>query len=555
MKYRKSVGILVAFIAGLSLLAGIIGILPTTGTGVHTFSSLHGEVVHLYGKGIYSNDSVAAAVQAIAQDWVTVFLGVPLLALSCYFAGKSSLRARILLAGTLAYFLYTYMSYSFLCMYNPLFLVYVALMSMSFFALILVMLSFDLELLKNAFSDDLPVKAIGIVILVFAGTISLMWLGRIVPPLFTGSVPIGLEDYLDNKPFAITDIGTSDVQFRDPALAYPIFRAESRENFENLLRRDSRNGPITEFLTTDLGHTDADLREALTSGLLEQRDKEHIAGYFRENEDNTRVAQRLSDTYAGTSDTIELTTGETADFFATTTGFEVDIHDKYNSKRTASWDEIAPILRTLYQREQDGFSHAPVLREPANLTGKPSYEAGDHAVLDYGGRELSGTVGYVGEKDVRIDTGPYSWSHEVVSRDAFENGIRQDDRNTALFTPEQPAAENFRITDNHLGEGGAKTKYGYNIAAIRTLKTIEAEGLTATPEEQETLSRYVGWGGIPQTFDPNNASWAKEYAELVSALTAEEYEMARASTLNAHYTMSFPHKSKWLKNGWPKSPF
>ncbi len=359
-----------------------------------------------------------------------------------------------------------------------------------------------------------------------------------IPDSAAISLPYKIGDtvYLDNKPFEITEIGTSDVQLRDPALAYPIFRAESRENFENLLRRDSRNGPITEFLSADLEHTDTDLREALTFGLLEQRDKEHIAGYFRENEGNTRIAQRLSETYAGTSDTMELTTGETADFFTTTTGFEVDIHDKFNSKRNASWEEITSILRTLYQREQDGFSHEPVLREPANLDGKPSYEAGDHAVLDYGGQELSGTVGYVGEKDGRIDTAPYSWSHEVISRDTFENGIRQDERNAALFTPEQPAAENFRITDDHLGEGGAKTKYGYNIATIRTLKTIEAEGRTATPDEQETLSRYVGWGGIPQAFDPNNTAWSKEYTELVGALTAEEYEMARASTLNSHYT-------------------
>ena len=363
-------------------------------------------------------------------------------------------------------------------------------------------------------------------------------LQRAVPDSAAIPLPYKVGDtvYLDDKPFEITEVGSSDIQLRDPALAYPIFRAESRENFESLLRRDSRNGPITEFLAADLEHTDADLREALTSGLLEQRDKEHIAGYFRESEGNTRVAQRLSDTYAGTSDTMELTTGETADFFATTTGFEVDIHDKYNSKRSAQWEEITPILHALYQREQGGFSHEPVLREPANLDGKPSYQPGDHAVLDYGGQELPGTVGYIGEKDVRIDTGPYSWSHEVVNRDAFENGIRQDDRNAALFTPEQPAAENFRITDDHLGEGGAKTKYGFNIAAIRTLKTIEAEGRTATPEEQETLSHYVGWGGIPQAFDPDNAAWSKEYTELVGALTAEEYEMARASTLNAHYT-------------------
>ena len=363
-------------------------------------------------------------------------------------------------------------------------------------------------------------------------------LQRAVPDSATIQPPYKVGDtvYLDDKPFEITEIRDYDVQLRDPALAYPIFRAESRENFELLLRRDSRNGPITEFLSADLERTDADLREALTSGLLEQRDKEHVAGYFRENEGNTRVAQRLSETYAGASDMMELTTGEMADFFATTTGFEVDIYDKYNSKRTASWEEIAPILRALYQREQDNFFHDPVLRELASLDGKPSYEVGDQAVLDYGGQELSGTVGYVGDKDVRIDTGPYSWSHETVSRDAFENGIRQDERNAALFTPEQPTTENFRITDDHLGEGGAKTKYWYNIVAIRTLKQIEAEGRTATPEEQETLSRYVGWGGIPQAFDPDNTSWTKEYAELVGALTAEEYEMARASTLNAHYT-------------------
>lgn len=95
---------------------------------------------------------------------------------------------------------------------------------------------------------------------------------------------------------------------------------------------------------------------------------------------------------------------------------------------------------------------------------------------------------------------------------------------------------NFRITDDHLGEGGAKLKASYNINAIRTLKQIEAENRFATPEEQETLSRYVGWGGIPQIFDADNSTWKDGYNTLSELLTPDEYEMARASTLNAHYT-------------------
>ena len=104
--------------------------------------------------------------------------------------------------------------------------------------------------------------------------------------------------------------------------------------------------------------------------------------------------------------------------------------------------------------------------------------------------------------------------------------------------PVQPKQEpmNFRITDDDLGAGGPKTKYKANVEAIRVLQTLDAEQRQATAEEQEILSRYVGWGGIPQAFDENNAEWSKEYAELESLLTADEYKEARASTLNAFYT-------------------
>ena len=101
--------------------------------------------------------------------------------------------------------------------------------------------------------------------------------------------------------------------------------------------------------------------------------------------------------------------------------------------------------------------------------------------------------------------------------------------------PEQQRV-NYRITDDALGTGGAKTKYARNVEAIRTLRRIEGEGRLATSEEQEVLAQYVGWGGLPQVFDERNGDWAKEYAALKELLSEPEYNAARASTLNAHYT-------------------
>lgn len=102
---------------------------------------------------------------------------------------------------------------------------------------------------------------------------------------------------------------------------------------------------------------------------------------------------------------------------------------------------------------------------------------------------------------------------------------------------DKPKAQNFVITDDDFGvAGGAKTRYSDNVAAIKTLKAIEAENRTATPEEQNILSKYTGWGAIPQAFDINNDKWHTEYAELRTLLTPEEYAAARKSTMNAHYT-------------------
>ena len=98
------------------------------------------------------------------------------------------------------------------------------------------------------------------------------------------------------------------------------------------------------------------------------------------------------------------------------------------------------------------------------------------------------------------------------------------------------SAKNFHIIDAHLGEGGPKSKFSDNLRAIQLLKVLEADGRQAQPDEQEVLSRYVGWGGLPDAFDPEKKDWQSEYTTLKETLTQEEYESARASTLNAHYT-------------------
>lgn len=116
----------------------------------------------------------------------------------------------------------------------------------------------------------------------------------------------------------------------------------------------------------------------------------------------------------------------------------------------------------------------------------------------------------------------------------YSNGLPYDIAAQKLHSGSE--RHNFRITDEALGTGGPKAKFQGNLAAIRTLKQIEAGNRMATPEEQETLSRYVGWGGIAQAFDPGNEKWEKEYAALKGALTPEEYASARGSVLNAHYT-------------------
>ena len=220
-------------------------------------------------------------------------------------------------------------------------------------------------------------------------------------------------------------------------------------------------------------------------------------------------------------------------------------------------EEPLALVRELYEQEQEVMEHT-----------LPDYKVGDNVIVDLPSRTIEGKIGYVGETDVRIDTSTHgqSWDNEVINNQQFETGLRQvepelsDEELDALpisvpingewqtfpnaaaadetlnADPVPEAAGNFHITDDHLGEGGAKQKYARNIEAIRTLFKLEQEHRGATAEEQQVLSQYVGWGGLADAFDPNKDGWAKEYAELKGLLSEDEYAAARSSTLNAHYT-------------------
>lgn len=195
MKYMKYINILVFFILVLSAAACIAGLLPNGGDGVRDFTSIHNESVEIYGQGIYKNDSVTVAAQGKAQDLITLVGAIPLLIISLVFANKNSFRGKLVLTGTIGYFLYTFISYTFLWNYNPLFLVYVLLMSASLYAFILAMMSFDIEKVPLHFSKKCPTKLFGIFQLFIALMLCILWLGKIIPTIFNGAAPAGLEHY------------------------------------------------------------------------------------------------------------------------------------------------------------------------------------------------------------------------------------------------------------------------------------------------------------------------------------------------------------------------
>ena len=345
-------------------------------------------------------------------------------------------------------------------------------------------------------------------------------------------------------------------------------------------------------------------------------------------------------------------------------GLEFD-HYPDHQKITLKWAQVEKYIDLMIQ--SDRYLTDEEKEQRATRQEASNYNVGDEVVVDLPTRTIEGTIGYVGETDVRIDTSAHgqSWDNEVINKQQFEQGLRQSataqrvdkmlaqaeaiakesevpeyerfsvrkvvdgkmplfaiwddlyddyyetnhavpqfsdekqaesylenlkkevaDREAAEWLkvehakfladkdepepsdeeldelpistvidgevqtfpdaaaldkavnaePESEPVGNFHITDEHLGEGGAKQKYARNIEAICTLFKLEQEHRGATAEEQQVLSQYVGWGGLSDAFDPGKDSWAKEYAELKGLLSEDEYAAARSSVLNAHYT-------------------
>ena len=195
IKYKRSISLLTIIIALLSLIASAYGIFSSGGPGGYEFKAFSGDVIQIYGTGLYQDNSISLVSQGIAQDIITIILGVPLLIISLLLFRKGLFKGKLLLAGTLGYFLYTYISYTFLWMYNSMFLVYVILMSSSFYAFTLTLMSFDMKNMNSYFNEKIPVKFFSGFLFFLAALLSFMWLGMIIKPLLHGTFPVALEHY------------------------------------------------------------------------------------------------------------------------------------------------------------------------------------------------------------------------------------------------------------------------------------------------------------------------------------------------------------------------
>ena len=363
---------------------------------------------------------------------------------------------------------------------------------------------------------------------------------------------VGDTVYIEDDAYQITELREDTVQLLPTGMVYPIYRAERKEQFEQLLRADRRNAYYTEFLPTDPDKADQDLRDVLAHGLMDEADKKQISTLLQSGRSNSEIAYWLSRAYSGEIETRNLETDDIADYRTTAQGIELEVMDA-EEKRLAMlyfrWDEVAPLLRGMYARQQDGFGQ----EQPQPATESPTFHSETMAVYPGDKNNLPYDVVverlHIEEPEPPVPvTEPEKTFEEVLDEhpvsiqvngqwETFSNAKAAEEASYEEYKANlRRNAKNFRITDEHLGEGGPKAKFQANVNAIRLLKELEAAGQQASPEQQEVLSRYVGWGGLADAFDPEKPAWALEYAQLKELLTPEEYAAARSSTLNAHYT-------------------
>lgn len=210
MRYQKQLSRLIPLIFVFALFAISMGLFYQHPGEPYEFTSHRGETVTINGRGLYAYDTLSMAAQQQGNDMVTLGVGLPLLAISTWLSFRGSLRGRLLLTGTLGFFLYTYISMSMLTSYNALFLVYVTLFTLSLYAFILSMLSFDIRSLPEKFNERLPRRWISALLFFIGGFLLLAWLGRIIPPLLNGSTP------------ALENTTTLVIQAMDLALVAPL---------------------------------------------------------------------------------------------------------------------------------------------------------------------------------------------------------------------------------------------------------------------------------------------------------------------------------------------
>ena len=363
---------------------------------------------------------------------------------------------------------------------------------------------------------------------------------------------VGDTVYIEDDAYQITELRDDTVQLLPTGMVYPIYRAERKEQFEQLLRADRRNAYYTEFLPIDPDKADQDLRDVLAHGLMDEADKKQLSTLLQSGRSNSEIAYWLSRAYPHEIETLNLETGDIADYRTTTQGMELEVMDA-EEKRLAvlyfRWDEVAPLLRGMYARQLDGFGQEqpqPSAESPAFHSETVAVYPGDKNNLPY---DVVVERLHIEEPEPPAPvTEPEKTFEEVLDEhpvsipvngqwQTFPNARAAEEASYEEYKANlRHNAQNFRITDAHLGEGGPKAKFQANIEAIKLLKHLEETTGQATPEQQEILSRYVGWGGLADAFDPEKPAWAAEYAQLKELLTPEEYAAARSSTLNAHYT-------------------